>query len=128
MMIVALWGNIAPLPIISFIITIRASGPATGGHCPNIIVISPNFAGSICGLVNALGAFGVYFATQLIAVLLRSRHDFETLCYLFWLLFAMLSCGSTVYLLRYSGNRKSWDSVKSKDDIAELETRNTFQK
>jgi ACS family sodium-dependent inorganic phosphate cotransporter len=128
MMIVALRGNITPLAIISTIITITAVGPATARHCPNIIDISPNFAGTICGLVNALGAFGVYFATQLIAVLLRSRHNFETLRYLFWVLFAMLSSGSTVYLLLYSGNRKSWDFVKSKDDIAEQETRNTFQK
>jgi ACS family sodium-dependent inorganic phosphate cotransporter len=106
MMIVALWGNITPLAIISFIITITASGPATARHCPNIIDISPNFAGTICGLVNALAAFGVYFATQLIAVLLRSRHNFETLRYLFWVLFAMLSSGSTVYLLLYSGTGK----------------------
>jgi ACS family sodium-dependent inorganic phosphate cotransporter len=122
MMIVALWGNIASLVIISFFITITASGSASAGHCANIIDISPNFAGTICGLVNGLGAFGVYFATQLVAVLLRSRHDFETWRYLFWVLFGILSCGSTVYLLLCSGKLQSWDSAKSKDNIVQQET------
>lgn len=111
MLVLALWGDIASVALISFCITLSVHAFIAAGHCANILDISPNFSGTICGIVNTVSAFTVYFSTKLVATLVRNDHSFKSWQPLFWIWFTGYGIGGVMFFILCSGKIQSWDLV-----------------
>ncbi|KAJ3658710.1 hypothetical protein Zmor_010435 [Zophobas morio] len=116
MILLGVWGNVAAVALTSFYLALIANAAVTAGHCPNILEVSPNYSGTICGLVNMVSAFGVYVATRLVALLLSSGHTFQDWRPFFWIQCGVYCVGGIIYLVLCSGRLQSWDSKRCKNE------------
>lgn len=112
MLSLALWGDLTAVALTGFTISLTVNAVSTAGHCANILDISHNYAGTICGLVNTVSAFSAYFSTKLVAKLLEKGHTFQEWRYLFGILFVVYFATTIIYLVLCSADLQKWDSVK----------------
>ncbi|XP_970513.2 sialin [Tribolium castaneum] len=115
MLSLALWGDSTAVALTGFTISLTVNAVSTAGHCANILDISHNYAGTICGLVNTVSAFSAYFSTKLVAQLLRNDHTFQEWRYLFGILFGSYFSTTIIYLVLCSGNLQKWDEHKMQE-------------
>ncbi|EFA02693.1 Putative inorganic phosphate cotransporter-like Protein [Tribolium castaneum] len=109
MVILAFYGDVATIVLVSFCISLAINAFAVAGHCANMLDISPNFSGTICGLVNTVAAITVYFSTRIVGLLIRNGHTYENWRPLFWILAAVYGFGAVSYFVLCSGKVQSWD-------------------
>ncbi|KAJ3631379.1 hypothetical protein MTP99_012508 [Tenebrio molitor] len=117
MLTLALWGDIPLIAFIAFTTSLTTNAISTAGHAANILDISPNYAGTICGIVNTFSAFAVYLSTRLVAMLLRNGQSFQEWRHLFWTLFSTYLSASIIYLIWCSSKVQPWDSEKREENV-----------
>lgn len=113
MLFLVFWGNLTPVAVTLFTISITTCAIATAGHCTNMLDISPNFAGTICGLVNTFSALTVYISTEIVALLLNNNNSFQEWRFVFGILCLLYVIATILFLVFCSGERQSWDDMKN---------------
>ncbi|XP_044256036.1 sialin-like [Tribolium madens] len=109
MVIMAFHGDVATVVLVSFSITYAVNAFSVAGHLANMLDISVNFSGTICGIVNTVSALTVYFSTRIVGMLVRNGHSFENWRPLFWILAGVYCFGAVMYFILCSGKVQSWD-------------------
>ncbi|RZC43202.1 hypothetical protein BDFB_000452, partial [Asbolus verrucosus] len=97
MIIIAFFGDKAPIFITFFILTITVNSACVCGHVANMLDIAPNFAGTISGLAYGISSIAGYFSTKIVASLLENGHTFQQWRSLFWILFGTNFLGWAIY-------------------------------
>ncbi|XP_008192799.2 sialin-like isoform X1 [Tribolium castaneum] len=130
MLLLVFWGYLTPVAVTLFTISITTCAISSAGHCTNMLDVSPNFAGTICGLVNTFSSFTAYISTEMVTALLRKDNTFKEWRFVFAIVFGVEVVATGVYLIFCSGEKQSWDSVKTnegREEIRPLKRKNLNQ-
>ncbi|EFA02691.2 hypothetical protein TcasGA2_TC008412 [Tribolium castaneum] len=130
MLLLVFWGYLTPVAVTLFTISITTCAISSAGHCTNMLDVSPNFAGTICGLVNTFSSFTAYISTEMVTALLRKDNTFKEWRFVFAIVFGVEVIATGVYLIFCSGEKQSWDSVKTnegREEIRPLKRKNLNQ-